>query len=93
MVTWKRGFLEITAEILEILLKSPLKKSHISFKSKLDSRAVTKYLKIMQEIKLVDKDKDDSSYFAITQKGKKFLEQYSQLIKFVMSKQESGQLV
>ena len=69
MSSWKRGFLEIIGEILDSLIASPLKKTHITFKCNLDSRAVTKYLSILTYVGLVEKSKIDSSYYSITQKG------------------------
>jgi len=83
LVTWKRGFLEIIGEILQVLSEKPMKKSHISFKSNLDSRAVTKYLRIMNQIDLVKQDEKNSSEFTLTQKGVKFLENYLELVKMV----------
>ena len=80
LVNWKRGFLEITGEILHILKEKPLKKSHISYKSKLDSRAVSKYLRKTEEANLVKKSENDSSYFILTQKGTKFLKTYHELL-------------
>lgn len=69
MSSWKRGFLEIIAEILDSLMANPLKKTHITFRCNLDSRAVTKYLKVMTHVGLVEKSTQDSSYYVITQKG------------------------
>lgn len=69
MSTWKRGFLEIIAEILESLMGSPLKKTHITFRCNLDSRAVTKYLNILMSVGLVEKSKTDPSFFVISEKG------------------------
>ena len=83
MVTWKRGFLEIIAIILEVLSEKPLKKSHISFKSYLDSRAVTKYLKIMKQMELVKISEKDSSEFIMTQRGIKYIEQFRKLEKML----------
>ena len=83
MIAWKRGFLEIISEILEVLSESPLKKSHISFKTSLDSRAVSKYLAIMKKIGLIKRKEDDISFFTVTKKGMKFLESYRELVKFV----------
>ncbi|MCH8956243.1 hypothetical protein IIA28_13140, partial [candidate division KSB1 bacterium] len=60
MSLWKRGFLEIIAEILDSLMSSPLKKTHVTFKCNLDSRAVTKYLSIMMSIGIVEISKRDS---------------------------------
>jgi len=83
MIAWKRGFLEIISEILECLSESPLKKSHISFKTSLDSRSVSKYLAIMKKIGLIKRKEDDISFFTVTKKGMKFLENYRELVKFV----------
>jgi len=75
--TWKRGFLEIIAEILDSLMSNPLKKTHITFKCNLDSRAVTKYLTIMQNVGLVGKSNENSSLYVITQKGIKYRNQFN----------------
>ena len=77
MSTWKRGFLEIIAEILDSLMANPLKKTHITFKCNLDSRAVTKYLSIMQNVGLVAKSNENPSLFVITQKGIKYRNQFN----------------
>jgi len=74
--SWKRGFVEIVAEIIEALLNSPLKKTHITFKCNLDSRAVTKYLRIMVETGLVEKSSTNPSLYLITQKGILYLHHY-----------------
>jgi len=74
--SWKRGFLEIIAEILESLMGSPMKKTHITFRCNLDSRAVTKYLSIMQYVRLVEKSKKDSSFYVISQKGIEYRNQF-----------------
>ena len=76
MSSWKRGFVEIVAEIIEALLNSPLKKTHITFKCNLDSRAVTKYLRIMVETGLVEKSSTNPSLYLITQKGILYLHRY-----------------
>ena len=83
MVTWKRGFIEIIGEILEILSKGPMKKSHISFKCKLDSRAVTRYLKIMAQSNLIKNSIEDPSYFILTLKGSNYLKNYQELVKIL----------
>jgi predicted transcriptional regulator len=77
MSSWKRGFLEILAEILDSLISSPLKKTHITFKCNLDSRAVTKYLTIMQDVGLVEKSTSDKSLYMITEKGVKYRNQFN----------------
>ncbi len=80
MSSWKRGFLEIIAEILESIINSPLKKTHITFRCNLDSRAVTKYLSIIIRIGLVEHSKEDPSFYIITQKGIKHRNQFKSLI-------------
>jgi len=69
MSAWKRGFLEIVSEILDSLIEEPLIKTHITFRCNLDSRAVTKYILLMENIGLIEKSKSTKSHFAITQKG------------------------
>ena len=80
MSSWKRGFLEIIAEILESLMANPLKKTHITFRCNLDSRAVTKYLSVMTYVGLVDRSKEDPSYIVITQKGINYRNQFHSFV-------------
>ena len=83
MLSYKRGFLEIIAEILEKLIQNPLKKTHISFRCNLDSRAVTKYLRLMESAKLIKKSEMDPTIFMISQKGINYLTTYKDLIKII----------
>ena len=76
MSSWKRGFLEIIGEILESLVSSPLKKTHITFRCNLDSRAVSKYLMILMNVGLVERSKKDPSCYIITQKGISYRNQF-----------------
>ena len=78
--SWKRGFLEIIAEILESLMANPLKKTHITFKCNLDSRAVSKYLSLMMDVGLVERSSKDSSFFVVTEKGVKYRNQYNSFV-------------
>ncbi len=80
MSSWKRGFLEIIAEILDSLLSSPLKKTHVTFRCNLDSRAVTKYLTIMMHIGLVEISKKDPSFYVITEKGVDYRSQFNSFV-------------
>ncbi len=82
MVTRKRGFIEIVGDILNVLNENSLKKSHIASNCNLDLRAVTIYLKLIINMKLVNKSKD-SPHFKLTQKGFKFLTQYNNLAKLL----------
>ena len=101
MSSWKRGFLEIIAEILESIINSPLKKTHITFRCNLDSRAVKKYLSVMIHAELVDKSKIDSSLFVITEKGIKYRNQFQAFVSimekdlksFEMKKNDPHQLI
>ncbi len=54
-----------------------MKKTHITFKCNLDSRAVTKYLSIMKEVGLVEKSEEDPTFYIITQKGVKYRNQFN----------------
>ncbi len=80
MSSWKRGFLEIIAEILQSLMSNPLKKTHITFKCNLDSRAVTKYLSIMLYVGLVERSSEYPSFYVITQKGMKYRNQFQSFV-------------
>ena len=101
MSSWKRGFLEIMAEILDSLISNSLKKTHITFKCNLDSRAVTKYLTIMQNVGLVEKSSSDKSLYMITEKGVKYRTQFNTFMNMMeediqrvaSQKQDSRQLL
>jgi len=89
MSSWKRGFLEIIAEILESLISNPLKKTHITFKCNLDSRAVTKYLNLMIRVGLVEQSKKDPTYYVITQKGINYRNQFYSFVSMMEQDLES----
>ena len=89
MSSWKRGFLEIIAEILDSLMSSPLKKTHITFKCNLDSRAVTKYLSLMIHVGLVEKSKKDPTHYTITQKGINYRNQFYSFVSMMENDLES----
>ena len=89
MSSWKRGFLEIIAEILDSLAANPLKKTHITFKCNLDSRAVTKYLSIMKYTGLIDLSTQDSSFYVITQKGINYRNQFKSFVTMMEKDLES----
>ncbi|MGI0040814.1 MAG: winged helix-turn-helix domain-containing protein [Nitrosopumilaceae archaeon] len=82
LLTWKRGFIEIVGEILLNLSNDSLKKSHVTYKCNLDARAVTKYIHLMIDIKLVERLKDVQEY-KITSKGIRFLEKYEKLKRYL----------
>lgn len=83
MSAWKRGFLEITSEILDSLIEEPLIKTHITFGCNLDSRAVTKYIATMEYVGLIEKSKKNPSCFAITQKGVKYRERFNTFVEMI----------
>jgi len=80
---WKRGFLEINAEILESLKSGPLQKTKISSLCNLDSRAVRKYLSLMQSIGLVESVNHKSGTFTLTNKGNSYLNNYITLVSII----------
>jgi len=79
----KRSFLQIVAEILESLMSNPIRKTHISFKCNLDSRTISKYLKMMETTYLVEKSPENQSYYRITQNGINYLDQFHSFIKLL----------
>ncbi len=83
MSVWKRGFLEINAEILESLKSRPLQKTQISSLCNLDSRAVKKYLSVMQSIGLVKLVNHHSGSFTLTNKGEMYLNHYISLVRII----------
>jgi len=83
MSVWKRGFLEINAEILESLKSGPLQKTQISSLCNLDSRAVKKYLSLMQSIGLVESVNHNSGTFTLTNKGNSYLNHYISLVTII----------
>jgi len=80
---WKRGFLDITADILKNLLNKPMKKTQISSKCNLDSRAVTKYLTQLKALDFVRRSNTDHTIYIVTQKGNSFVSQYQLLIDMI----------
>ncbi len=83
MSAWKRGFLEIVSEILDSLIQEPLIKTHITFRCNLDSRAVTKYILMMQHVGLIEKSKSNQSRFSITQKGILYRERFNTFVDMI----------
>jgi len=83
MSTWKRGFLEINAEILDKLKSGPLSKTQISSLCKLDSRAVKKYLSLMESFRLVEPANHQSNSFSLTEKGLMYITHYAELVRIL----------
>ena len=73
-------------------MSNPLKKTHITFKCNLDSRAVTKYLTLMQQVGLVEKSNIDISYYTITQKGIKYRTHFKSFMSMMEDDLEQLQL-
>ncbi len=92
MSTRKRGFIEIVGDILNVLNKNSLKKSHIASKCNLDLRAVTKYLNLIIKMKLVKKS-IDSPHFKLTKKGFSYLTQYNNLAKLLENGIENKDMI
>ena len=61
-------------------MSNPLKKTHITFRCNLDSRAVTKYLLIMKAAGLVELSRKDPSLYRITEKGVNYRNQFNSFI-------------
>ena len=89
MSAWKRGFLEIVSEILDSLIEHQLKKTHIAFKSNLDSRAVTKYIITMKHVGLIETSTSDPSFFVITQKGVVFRKRFHIFVDMIQPTKKS----
>jgi len=92
MSTRKRGFIEIVGDILNVLNKNSLKKSHIASNCNLDLRAVTKYLNLIIKMKLVKKS-IDSPHFKLTKKGFSYLTQYNNLAKLLKNGIENKDMI
>jgi len=61
-------------------MANPLKKTHVTFKCNLDSRAVSKYLSLMMDVGLVERSSSDPSFFVVTEKGVKYRNQYNSFV-------------
>lgn len=73
----KRGTLSITESILHSLKEGPELKTHVAYKSKIDSRTIEKYLSFLTSLHLVKPT--TSGKYAITRKGIEFLKHYAKL--------------
>ena len=83
MSVWKRGFLEIIADILNSIKSGNSQKTQICSKCKLDSRIVKKYLKLLQSLDLIKSFNGDMASFTITEKGIKYLEKFNSFIDMI----------
>jgi predicted transcriptional regulator len=73
----KRGTLSITENILQALKDGEEIKTHIAYKSKIDSRTIEKYLPLLIELHLVERTPSDR--YRITKKGQQYLKKYDEL--------------
>jgi predicted transcriptional regulator len=78
----KRGAFDICADILLVLEReSACSRAIIALKSNLDSRAMSKYLQILQRFELVlTMSANEQTKIMISEKGKKYLHQYTRLV-------------
>jgi predicted transcriptional regulator len=72
--------LEIIAYILGCLEENSLKKTHLTNKAGVDYRAASKYIPILLSHDLIEKSKEDDSYFVITEKGREYVRRYKGLL-------------
>lgn len=72
--TNRRELSDVVADILSNLSSGPLKKTHISHKSNMDSRMTNKYLSLLDNLQLIQHDVYNQTYF-ITQKGHQYLDE------------------
>ena len=85
----KRDRLEIIRDILDLLrIKGDkVRPTHIMYKANLSHQMLTDYINELKEKDLIEekKDKKNKKIFTLTQKGFKFLEDYSMIRKFMDS--------
>ena len=74
-----RGKLEIIADILTVATRKP-KKTQIMYQANLSFRVLQKYLAEMIGASLICFE-DDTQCYALTSKGEKFLETYTQYLR------------
>ena len=73
----KRGTLSITETILDAVKDGEELKTHIAYKSKIDSRTIEKYIHFLVQLNLI-KEMPTRKY-KITRKGLDFLKKYEEL--------------
>ena len=70
-------------EILDALTQESLRKTHITFRCNLDSRAVTKYVKCLIQLGFITEDERAPKYYVLTEDGRNFLLKYNDLIELL----------
>ncbi len=83
MSIWKRGFLEINAEILSCLKQGYNQKTEICSKCNMDSRAAKKYLAVLESVGLAKTLNGDGTSFQITVKGITYLDRFNSLVDMI----------
>jgi predicted transcriptional regulator len=75
----KREKVDIISAILSIVAEGETCKTHLMYKSNLDSRALKKYIILMVEKGFLSTKKDDHESYHLTEKGRDFLQRYNGL--------------
>lgn len=75
----KRNDMEICGEVLKVALNGACK-TRIVYKANLNFRTVEKYLDMLEGRKML---RSEGRFYWTTEKGTRFLDQYSQIIKSV----------
>jgi len=86
----RRDKLFIIAEILEIAREGTLK-TQIMYRANLSFTQLNQYLKLLTEIKLLEKvKKNDKSIYLTTEKGMKFLQNYREISQLLMTENKKN---
>lgn len=75
----KREKVDIISTILGIVAEGAISKTHLMYRSNLDSRSLKKYTVLMIEKELLSSVKDDHESYRLTEKGRDFLQRYTDL--------------
>ncbi len=78
-------------DILSELNEQSLKKTHVTFKCKLDSRVTTKYMTSLTQLGFITRDKEGAKFYNITVEGRIFLQKYDDLINLLSSNRISDE--
>ncbi len=83
----KRGRGQIISDILSSAADGETTKTHLMYKSSLDSRELKKYISLLTGSQLLAQLKDDNNHesYRITEKGREFLQRYNDLRKYLNS--------
>ena len=79
----KRSDIEILADILRVAMDGA-KKSHIVYQANLNFEVAKRYLKRLHEAGLIILPSDGSRLFKTTPKGVEYLNQYENLIDYIV---------